>query len=164
MWNFKTENRFFFRNTNQNLRKECAQCTKIKQKVKNFENKKIELKAKQNKEKTIEYKNIRYKTDIDCQIIRYTRNRIYKALKRTSNSSSTSDILGIDINTYGKRIERQMTPNMTWDNTEIDHVQAICLFDVSIDEKLGEPFNWKNTQPLLKQDHQHQGTKYKFLD
>ena len=44
---------------------------------------------------------------------------------------------------------------MDWTNTEIDHVRPICLFDVSKNGELGEAYNWKNTQPLLKQDHQH---------
>ena len=53
---------------------------------------------------------------------------------------------------------------MNWNNIEIDHVIAICLFDVSKDEELREAFNWKNTQPLLKYDHQKKGTKFNFLD
>ena len=57
-----------------------------------------------------------------------------------------------------------MTPEMNWSNIEIDHVKAICLFDISKDEELREAFNWKNTQPLLKHDHQKKGTKFNFLD
>ena len=79
-------------------------------------------------------------------------------------SSSTREILGIDIDLYRKWIEFQFTPEMNWDNFEIDHVKAICLFDVSKEEKLKEAFNWKNTQPLLKHDHQKKGIKFNFLD
>ena len=57
-----------------------------------------------------------------------------------------------------------MTPDMTRGNTEIDHVKAICLFDVSKEEELKEAFNWKITQPLLKEDHLQKGTNYVFLD
>ena len=57
-----------------------------------------------------------------------------------------------------------MTPDMTWDNIEIDHVKAICLFDLSKEEKFREAFCWKNTQPLVKHDHQQKGTKFNFLD
>ena len=52
---------------------------------------------------------------------------------------------------------------MDWDNIEIDHVRAICLFDVSKDEELKEAFNWKNTQPLLKEVHSQKGIKFNFL-
>ena len=57
-----------------------------------------------------------------------------------------------------------MTPEINWNIIEMDHVKAICLFDVSEDEELREAFSWKNTQPLLKHDHQKKGTKFKFLD
>ena len=57
-----------------------------------------------------------------------------------------------------------MTPEMNWSNTEVDHVKPICMFDVSKDGELGEAFSWKNTQPLLKHDHQEKGTKFIFLD
>ena len=57
-----------------------------------------------------------------------------------------------------------MTTDMNWSNTEIDHVQPICMFDVSKEEQLKEAFNWKNTLPLLKQDHQLNGIKFNFLD
>ena len=52
---------------------------------------------------------------------------------------------------------------MTWD-IEIDHVKAICMFDVSKDEELREAFSWRNTQPLLKHDHHKKRTKFTFLD
>ena len=57
-----------------------------------------------------------------------------------------------------------MTPDMTWNNIEKDHVKAICMFDVSKDEELRKAFNWKSTQTLLKHDHQKKGTKFNFLD
>ena len=60
-------------------------------------------------------------------------------------SSSTKDILGIDIDTYRKWIEWQFTPEMNWSNTEVDHVKPIRMFDVSKDEELKEVFSWKNT-------------------
>ena len=76
----------------------------------------------------IEYKNNKYKTDDNFRLICRTRSRIRKALQGKSESSSLKDILGIDINTYKRCIVWQMTPDMTWDNIEIDHVKAFfCL-------------------------------------
>ena len=103
-------------------------------------------------------------TDVNFRIISNTRNRIYKSLKGMTKQSSTKETLGIDIETYKKWIELQMTPELNWSIIEIVHVKAICLFDVSNDEELKLVFNWKNTQPLLKQDHQEKGTKFNFLD
>ena len=93
------------------------------------------------------YINNRYKTDINFRLISKTRSRIRNALHGKSKSSSTQIILVIDFDTYKKWIEFQMTPDITWNNIEIDHIKAICLFDISKDEELREAFNCKNSQP-----------------
>ena len=82
-----------------------------------------------------EYIKNRIKTEVKFRLIRNTRRTLHHALNGKSKSSSRKDILAIDIDTYRKRIEYKMTPDMTWDNIEIDHVKAICLFDVSEDKK-----------------------------
>ena len=104
------------------------------------------------------------KTDASFQLIRNTRRRIHHALNGQSKSSSTREILGIDTDTYKKWIEWQITPETNWSNIEIDHVKTFCLFDVSEDEEIREAFNWKNTQPLLKEVHQQKGMKINYLD
>ena len=53
---------------------------------------------------------------------------------------------------------------MTWNSIEIEHVKPICMFDVTQDDELKVAFSWKNTQPLLKQDHHQKRTNYNFLD
>ena len=85
-------------------------------------------------------------------------------MKGEVKSYSTKDILGEDINPCKKWIEFPLAPGMTWLNIETDHVKPISMFDVSDNEQLKEVWCWKNTQPLLKQDHQHKGAKYNFLD
>ena len=40
----------------------------------------------------------------------------------------------------------------------------MCIFDVTKDEELNEAFNWRNTQPLLEQDHLQKGNKFNFID
>ena len=101
-----------------------------------------------------EYIKNRTKTDRDFRLICNIRRRIHHALNGKLKSSSTRDTLGVDIDLYRKWIEFRMNPEMNWSNIETDHVKAICMFDVSKDEDLREAFNWKNTQPLLKEDHQ----------
>ena len=71
----------------------------------------------------------------------------------STKSISTKEILGINIDSSKKWIEWQMTPEMNWTNIEIDHVKPICMFNISDDEELKLAFNWKNTQPLLKEVH-----------
>ena len=57
-----------------------------------------------------------------------------------------------------------MSPEMNWFNFEIDHVKPICMFNVSRGEELKLAFNWKNTQPLLKEFHPQKGVKSIFSD
>ena len=111
-----------------------------------------------------EYFTNRVKTDVNFQLILNTRRRIHHALNGKLKSSSTLDFLGIDIETYKKWIEYQFTPEMNWTNIELDNIKPIRMFDASDDEQLKEAFSWKNTQPLLKQDHQQKGIKFNFLD
>ena len=111
-----------------------------------------------------EYVENRIKTDVIFRLIRNTRRRIHHALNGESKSSSTKEILGIDVDSYKKWIELQFTPEMNWENIEIDHVKPICLFDVTEDDEAKEAFCWKSTQPLLNQDHQKKCTKFNFLD
>ena len=110
------------------------------------------------------YSNNKYKSDINFQILRKTRSRIDKSLKGMTKQSSTKEILGKDIDLYRKLLEFQFTPERNWSNIEVDHIKLICMFEVSDDEQLKEAFSWKNTQPLLKKDHQLKGTNINFLD
>ena len=168
--NIKKEfSEFNFRKDTQKYRNQCRGCIKlINEEYKTKNKNEINLYKKNyfqhNKNKIYEYRKNRRKTDVNCQLICNTRRRIHHALNGKSKSISTKETLGIDIETYKKWIEWQMTPDMTWDNIEIDHVKDICLFDISNDEQLKEAFNWRNTQPLLKKDHQKKGIKFNVLD
>ena len=53
----------------------------------------------------------------------------------------TLEFLCIDIDTYRKWIESQMTIKMNWLNIETDRVKPLCTFDVFKDEELKEAFN-----------------------
>ena len=151
----------------------CKSCVIQRQKIYDCENReKVSFRKKvyqlKNQDKIIAqkriYSNNKYKSDNSFCLICRTRSRIHQDLRGKTKSFSTKDILGIDINLYKKWIELQFAPQMTWDNIDIDHVKAICMFDVSKDEELKEAFSWKNTQPLLKHDHQKKGTRFNFLD
>ena len=167
--NEKELSEFNVRTDTQKYRKQCRGCIKLIKKEYQTNNKdKINLYNKNyfqhNKKKIYESRKNRRKIDVNFRLICNTRRRIHHALNGKSKSSPTKDILGIDIDLYRKWIEWQMTSDMTWENIEIDHVKPICLFDVSKDDELREAFNWKNTQPLLKEVHQQKGVKLNFLD
>ena len=106
----------------------------------------------------------KYKTDNNFRFVCKTRRRIHQALQRKIKTPFTKEFIGMDVDSYRKWIDYQMTPEMNWTNFEIDHLRPISSFDISKDEELREAFNWKNTQPFLKHDHHEKGTKYKFSD
>ena len=103
------------------------------------------------------------KTSVKYRIICSTSSRIHQALKGVK-SCSRINYSGIDLDTYRILSEYQTTPEKNWTNIKIDHLRPICMFDLSNDEELQETFCGKNTQPLLKEVHQHKGTKFTFLD
>ena len=78
--------------------------------------------------------------------------------------TSIEEFLGIDVDLYIMLIEYQMNPEMNWSNIGIDHLKPISSFDISDGEELKEAFTWRNTQPLLKNDHKRKGTKFNFLE
>ena len=133
-------------------------------KIKNYQKQYFQQNREKINESRRQYEKNRRKTDVNFRLIRNTRRRIHHALKGKSKSSSTREILGLDIDLYRKWIEFQFTPEMNWFNIQIDHVKPICLFDVSKDEELKEAFRWENTQPLLKEVHARKGVKFNFLD
>ena len=84
------------------LHPHCIFCRKQKQEeylMKNLEKRKIN-------------ERIRYKTDGNFRLFKNTRRRIHHALNGELKSSSTKDILGIDLDNYRKWIKYQMTPGM----------------------------------------------------
>ena len=160
---------FNIRRDTLKYRNQCRDCIElIKKKYQTINKDKINLYNKNyfqhNKNKISESRKNRRKTDVNFRLICKTRRRIHHALNGKSKSSSTRDILGIDIDLYRKWIEYQMTPEMNWSSIEIDHVKPICFFDVSKDAEFRKAFSWQNTQLLLKHDHQKKGIKFNFLD
>ena len=120
MRNCKINYRFFFRKDSQKYTNERIQCGNIKQKEYESENREkikeykiqyFQHKNKINESRKTYFKNKR-KTDVNFRLICITRWRIHHALNGKSNSLSTKEILGIDIDLYKKWIEFQMTPEM----------------------------------------------------
>ena len=81
--------------------------------------------------RTKAYLNNRYRTTINFRLFRKTRSRIRQSLNRKTKSLATRENLGIDIKSYRKWIEWLMTPEMNLNNTEIDHIEPLCMFDIS---------------------------------
>ena len=57
-----------------------------------------------------------------------------------------------------------MTPDMSWDTIDLDHVQPLSSFDLTNIEQLKEAAHYTNIQPLLKSDNRSKGSKYSEHD
>ena len=159
---------FHQKNMSDDLYNQFRSCRKREYKENCVKNKEIlfrksKLYDKQYRDKINSHERRRRQSDNSYRLIKKTRYRIFLVLKSKTKSSSTLDISAIDIETYRKWIEFQFTPKMNWSIIEIDHVKPICMFHVSDYDQLKDAFNWNNTQPLLKQDHQQKATKFIFF-
>ena len=87
------------------------------------------------------YSKTKNKIGINFPLICKTRCRIKQVLNGTSKSCSILELFVIDIETYRRWIDWQMTPEMIKTNIEIDHVKPTYLSDVTKDDDLKEGFN-----------------------
>ena len=76
----------------------------------------------------IEYFMNRVETDKNLRWIHNTRSRVHQVLSGKTKLFSAMELLGVDIDSYKKWIEFQMTPDNNWWFIEIDHVKPIFLF------------------------------------
>ena len=105
------------------------------------------------------------------KVIRNMRNRIYCVLKRNNASKAdhTIKMLGctpqflkdhIESQFYNYTDEAGRVIEMTWDNLgngpgtfQIDHIVALCLFDLTNSEEQHIANHWTTLQPLWFHDH-----------
>jgi len=98
----------------------------------------------------------RYKTDIKFRLDLRMSNGIYLSLKGKKNGRKWSSLVGYDVNELIKHLEKQFTPEMSWDNYgtywEIDHIIPRSYFEYIGAEDLSFKTCWslKNLRPLEK--------------
>ena len=180
----KTFDNFYFRKNRNNYRTQCKNCmSDLNKQYRSCNKEKIAARSSElrqlnkekilaqeaeyrqcNKERIKEYYRNRHNNNANAKLAQNTRTRINTALKGKSKSFHTKEILGIDIENYKKWLLFQMTPEMNFNNIHIDHVKPISSFDISNDNELLEAFNWRNTQPLLKQDNLRKSNKFNEED
>jgi hypothetical protein len=104
-----------------------------------------------------EYKNKRYKEDIEFRLKVQLRNRVNQYLKK-GDKEKTIDFLGCSITKWKLHLEEQFDPNMNWENHgiywEIDHIKPLSK---------GGSFHYKNTQPLTILANRSKSNKYEEL-
>lgn len=102
-----------------------------------------------------EYK-VKYKKDKIYTIRRVIRRRFNMAIKNRSHISSIWNHVGCPMIDFINYIEKQWKPGMSWDNYgdwHLDHIEPLFKFDLSNIEQLNIAMNFKNFQPLWKEEH-----------
>jgi len=85
-------------------------------------------------------------------------HRISEALftNNVTKNNKTVNYICCSIHFFKKWIEHLFQDNMSWDNYgkwHLDHVKPCASYDLSQHDHVKECFNWKNYQPLWKQDN-----------
>lgn len=112
-----------------------------------------------------EWNKNKYHSDPSFRIKHVTSARISEALKtyNTLKNNRTIEYLGCNMEEYTLYLEKQFTPEMSWNNYgefwEIDHILPIDSFDLEIEENLYKCFHYTNTQPLEKSKNREKSNK-----
>lgn len=111
-----------------------------------------------NREKINKYYRDRRKVDNQYCMKRRLRRRADSVL--THRRFKHSELLGCSGADYVKYIEAKFLEGMSWDNKgewEIDHITPLASFDLTNPDQQLEAFNYKNTQPLWREDNIRKG-------
>lgn len=99
----------------------------------------------------------RYSTDLTYKLLKLLRNRLWKFLKGCEKSDRTMNLIGCSLEDLQKHLENQFVEEMTWDNYgvkwDVDHIIPCSYFDPRKEENQRICFNFRNLQPLLKEEN-----------
>lgn len=105
-----------------------------------------------------DYQRKRRRECIQARLRGSLRSRIRAVIKKGYYSASTTELLGCNMDTFKKHLEKQFVGRMTWDTYgvrgwHIDHIIPCDHFDLSCPQQAKECFNYKNLQPLWAKDN-----------
>ena len=136
--------------------------------LKNLENykkyaKKSYLKhIEQRKEYRSRYEREKRKTDPNWKLRANLRIRIVEALKGSTKSKRTMELIGCTIDELWTHLESKFTNGMTRENHgiwHVDHIKACAKFDLSDPVQQGQCFHYTNLQPLWALDNIKKGAR-----
>ncbi len=106
------------------------------------------------------------KSDPVYKLTRRLRTRLYKFVKGENKKGSAVKDLGCSPEELKIHLESLFYPHpfsgvlMTWENYgkglnkwQIDHIEALCLFDLTVESDLLRACHFSNLQPLWHEDH-----------
>lgn len=106
------------------------------------------------------YEEIRSKEDVGYRILNNLRKRLGSAIKGNQKSGSAIRDLGCSIEDFKIYIESKFYNDMSWINYgngpntwQLDHIVALCLFDLTDRKQFLKACHYTNMQPLWYEDH-----------
>lgn len=127
------------------------------------------LKQDSNRKEKYYFNHANYRKNNSQAILSHRlRERVRRALKKKNISklNYTIELLGADCKTVLRHIESKFKAGMSWDNKNlwhIDHVVAICHFDLTNIEEQLKAFNYTNLQPLWSEENIEKGKKKNWV-
>jgi hypothetical protein len=117
-----------------------------------------------NRAKFSAYVKRRHDTEPNFKLVRNLRRRILDALKGTTKSAHTMELIGCTPDALRRHMESLFEPWMTWENQgrggwHVDHIKACAKFDLTDPAQQRECFNYTNLQPLWAFDNLRKGAQ-----
>lgn len=106
------------------------------------------------RKRSLAYNKKRIAMNINAKLIWLLRSRVNGAIKKCEGSKAykTIDLVGCEIQELREHLEKQFTPEMNWENHgkvwEIDHINQVKNFDLTIVEEQKKCFHYTNLRPL----------------
>lgn len=149
----KVRDLYYKENHNKILqeRKEYRKTEEYKIKRKAYNKKRFQ----ENKEEIYKY-NRKHRNIPKNRLLENLRSHICIMLKqnKTYKKNKTISYLGCNLDEYKSYLESLFLPEFTWENRgeiwEIDHIEPLSKFDLTIEENIYKAFNYKNTKPIFK--------------
>ncbi|HSW91703.1 MAG TPA: hypothetical protein VLG09_03600 [Candidatus Saccharimonadales bacterium] len=118
-----------------------------------------------NRDKVNAWYTSTYRTNINYQISRKLRARLYKKIqsKGIRKSKNSMALTGCDAEFLRGYLEGQFTPGMTWENIHIDHHIPCDAFDLTDPKQQEQCFHYSNLKPLLGPENLKKGKKMPIL-
>jgi hypothetical protein len=157
----------------------CKSCCKIARQVSYLKNRTHELSTNKeyvakNKEHLKERRRNHYhsnkdkfkqkRSDLTFRLQRNVRMRLKKALHNKRKIDSIIALMGCSVNELKQYLSFFFKEGMTWDNYgtvwEIDHIQPISCFDLSIEVNQYLCSHYSNLQPLFISENRSKKDKY----
>lgn len=116
---------------------------------------------KKREERKIKYQK-RLKEDLNFQLGKYLRNRLYSAIKGKIKIGSAVKDLGCTVEELKTHLESLFQPRMSWDNYgawHIDHIKPLASFNLEDPEQVKVACHYSNLQPLWAEDNLKKGDR-----